>query len=241
MDKETENELLACHSFEAGLQILLRHTEKFGVRDIFFGFMATPNAYARNAHVLATTFSDRLMDIYHAAGGVNRDPIAENLSTLSEPMFVDMEILIKGDENDKFSNSQFVHACLDDGYTNSWSIPFSTFEEHGMGVVTFFQETRVERPVIDPQILKQYALPFHQIMKEKGHLGSLLNLSKKEIQCLKDIAAGFTANDIANILDVTPRTVEKWLQSARKKMKSKTSSEAIYKATCFGVFNNLQS
>ena len=237
MTKILENDLRKCRSFQAGLDTFYRHTEKFGVRDIVYGFMATPNAYVRHAHVMATTLPDRLMEIYFDDGGVNRDPVAENAGAMTVPLFFDLKGLSEHGSNDKFAQGRYIRALLDDGYTSFWSIPFSDLEEHGVGAITFFQEARSARPAIDPHILKQYALLFHRTMKDHGHLAGLLGLSEKEKNCLLNMAAGASAAEIAELHNVTPRTVENWIQSARRKMKSKTSSEATHKATCFGVLN----
>lgn len=46
---------------------------------------------------------------------------------------------------------------------------------------------------------------------------------------------GKTAMDIADALTVTQRTVELRLQSLRKKLRARTTTEAVYKAICYGI------
>lgn len=53
----------------------------------------------------------------------------------------------------------------------------------------------------------------------------LLQLSKREIDCLKLVKDGYTAKNIASELRISKRTVESYLQSIKNKLSKETKSE----------------
>lgn len=53
--------------------------------------------------------------------------------------------------------------------------------------------------------------------------------SRRETQCLYHLARGKTAKQIANILGLSPRTIEHYLENIKKKMKVRSKSELLEK------------
>jgi DNA-binding CsgD family transcriptional regulator len=61
------------------------------------------------------------------------------------------------------------------------------------------------------------------------------HLSARELECLRWTAQGKEAGDIATILDISPHTVRDYLKSARYKLDSVTSAQAVSKAVKIGL------
>ena len=57
------------------------------------------------------------------------------------------------------------------------------------------------------------------------------NLTPRERDCLSWAARGMTYQEIAGVLDVSPRTVEQHLASARSKLGAHSTAQAIAVAT----------
>lgn len=119
-----------------------------------------------------------------------------------------------------------------------------------MRLIAYFQEVVLPRlplsdanfllPYMDRCILKLPARAEQTEQNLKGffdatklkkftlHKGSQeLRLSLRELQCLHFLAKGFTSKDIANILDISYRTVEHYLSNIRLKADCMDKSELI--------------
>jgi len=57
-------------------------------------------------------------------------------------------------------------------------------------------------------------------------------LTPRERGCLSWAARGMTYQEIARVLDVSPRTVEQHLASARRKLGAYSTAQAVAIATC---------
>lgn len=63
-------------------------------------------------------------------------------------------------------------------------------------------------------------------------------LSKRELECLYLMVRGKTAKGIADILELSPRTVEQYLNSLKNKFSASSKSELIDKALTY-IFNQI--
>lgn len=67
------------------------------------------------------------------------------------------------------------------------------------------------------------------------HLGSVVGLSPREIDCLSWLAAGFRPDQIAERLAISRSSVDKYLVKARIKLRSGTLEQATAKAILFNL------
>lgn len=58
-----------------------------------------------------------------------------------------------------------------------------------------------------------------------------IKMSNRELECVKLLAKGFSSKQIAAILNISNRTVEQYIDTAKNKLSCKNSVELIYK--CF--------
>ncbi|WP_333684332.1 autoinducer binding domain-containing protein [Pontibaca methylaminivorans] len=81
--------------------------------------------------------------------------------------------------------------------------------------------------------LQQAAVHLHDHVVQSDTLTSILavpSLSSREVEILQWIAAGKSQQDAAEILAISPRTIEVHLRSAREKLAALTTAQAIGRA-----------
>ncbi len=69
----------------------------------------------------------------------------------------------------------------------------------------------------------------------RQHMKELIGLTKREGDCLCWLAAGLRTDQIANRLGITTKVVEKYVFSAKSKLKAATRDQAVAKALLFGI------
>lgn len=69
----------------------------------------------------------------------------------------------------------------------------------------------------------------------REHLGTLVNLSRREEECLTWLAVGLRTDRIADKLSVSEKAIEKYVASARRKLKAATRDHAVAKAIMLGL------
>lgn len=69
------------------------------------------------------------------------------------------------------------------------------------------------------------------------HLSQLVNLSKREVECLTWLAVGRRPQQIADRLGLSDKTIEKHFASARRKLRATTRDHAVAKALMLGLIN----
>lgn len=90
---------------------------------------------------------------------------------------------------------------------------------------------RMKRAIIGD--LQTVAVNIHDTVMQSDNLSRLLRypaLSRREIEILQWIAAGKTQQDVGDILSISHRTVEVHLRSAREKLNSLTTPQAVARA-----------
>jgi DNA-binding CsgD family transcriptional regulator len=65
--------------------------------------------------------------------------------------------------------------------------------------------------------------------------GYPVNLSRREVECLRHIATGKTHTEMASILDISDHTVRSYCRTARLKLNSSTLAQAVAKACAMGI------
>lgn len=86
------------------------------------------------------------------------------------------------------------------------------------------------------QDFQSLACHVHQKLSEiRGAGPGYVHLSRREIECLRDMAKGYTMKEVAGMHALTERTVRYYLDSARFKLKATNISHAIAKAMDFGL------
>ena len=88
---------------------------------------------------------------------------------------------------------------------------------------------------LDYVITQFYKIISHSISKsakktELKHTNLLKQLSKRELQALKLFLQGYTISQVADVIHLSPRTIEMYLQKLKEKLHCESKSELIMKA-----------
>jgi len=69
----------------------------------------------------------------------------------------------------------------------------------------------------------------------RQHLAEVIGLSPREKEALEWIAAGRRPDQVAHLMNIGYRTVDKYINSAKRKLKARTRDQAVAKALIFKV------
>lgn len=222
-------------TLQAQLNVFNEQLKALGGRDVVYGFAAHRHMLARHDLIMVKTLPADTENDYTNSGGVFSDPVADALmKSQKEPFFIDIGKLIEEESERRFVNP-YSRALRSRGYCRVWCFPFHEADHQGFGALSVFQDEAPGAPDLDPEVLKPLVLDFHVRTKNQGHLGGVFKLTDREIDVLWASALGHAANWVADRDDVSVRAVELRLQSARRKLRARSTTEAVYKATVYGI------
>lgn len=116
-------------------------------------------------------------------------------------------------------------------------IVFPVFAERGQcGLVTFLGR---ELSISDDQLLEIHARCFSLFnavsLIRPGEVGKIPTISKREIECLKLSANGFTSEEIASALKLSVHTANQYLTNTAQKLNAVNRMQAVAKALRMGL------
>lgn len=225
----------AASDLQSALVMFRDFQKRHGVRDLVYAYMLQGNSHIRNDLVFIATLPDTLMKAYYEGGGLNNDPMADEMEAMTVPTSAHFKDLIVRMQNGGKFRFRFAEVALEMGYTTMMTTPVLDTERFGIAGVSFYQESRKPSTDMDEEHLWAAARAFHTSVKAHGQLAEHFGLSPQEIEALSLSGFGRSAEDIADVKQVTPRTIEMRLQSARKKLKAKTTTEAVYRCVAYGI------
>lgn len=239
MTKFSDLELLGdklsnTNSIRGALFALRDNFKAFGGCHIAYEFFLQESAYIRGDLINVTTLPNDTTRLYMPSGGTNSDPVIENISNLKEPLIIDLRKLCTAG-NTKYYRNPFFIALMDMGCTSLAAYPIPLNGNAGYGALTIFETVAQRSSALDPAYYCIAGKRFHEAIYKLGHLARYFEISDKERYVLEQMANGKVAGDIALELGVTQRTVEQRLQNARKKLRARTTTEAVYKASVFAI------
>jgi LuxR family quorum sensing-dependent transcriptional regulator len=122
------------------------------------------------------------------------------------------------------------------GWIERFAVPI-----HGpggyQGVVLMDAKSRCELSAADAFLLQAAALALHERCRKEqvSPNNPAVELSKREIECLKWVAAGKTDWEIAQLLGVAAPTVHFHVERAKKKLNTKTRAQAVAVSVLHGM------
>ncbi|MCF6220340.1 MAG: LuxR C-terminal-related transcriptional regulator [Robiginitomaculum sp.] len=234
LPKELSEALSKTDFIHEGLNVLQKHLTSYGVSVLAYGFQLHTKSYLRSDFVLYTTFSKSIRRTGKQDGGSITYRFGDLLETLTQPMFFDMEIVLSG-RGPLFSINKSFQEVYDAGHRYAWLIPFLGEVENGHGLLVAFQDHREGAPKLDVNKIKHFGPLFHKAMIKHKQMARHFKLTKKQSETLASAAKGITAAEFAEQIGMSERAVELRLQQARKKLRAKTTAEAVYKAIAYGI------
>lgn len=230
---DIEDALCQANSLRGALFILKNNVPEFMGCNIGYEYFVREHSYMRGDVIVQTTLPHSVTEQYAPSGGQNADPIIENISKLKDRYTVDLSKIING-KRSKYKN-KFFTALSTAGVKSMTVYAILPHHSYGFGGLTILEEKSAASLVHPPQRFAEIGFYFHTLMKRHGQLQRYVGINEKEQAVLERMADGKTAQDVAHEFSVTPRTIEMRLQSARQKLKSRTTTEAVFKSVCYGI------
>ena len=179
------------------------------------------------------TYPDSWIKRYLQMGYVNIDPVLREGFLRTLP-FDWSELEIKTPEEMAFLMDALAHDVGPRGY----SVPVRSKRGHRALFSVSFSRSEDEWAAFlksTQSALLQIAHRLHRrvIAEEFGE--SDLHLTTREIECLRWVASGKSAGEIAGILHISSHTARDYLKSSRYKLDCVTSAQAVSKAVKLGL------
>ena len=217
-----------------GLYIVKDFLQPYGVGDLLYGYMLHAKSHVRNEQILISTFPKTIRKMFVKDGGTISFRFGDMLPTMKKPIFYDLDAALQP-KNPLFSFNKSSKRTVMYGYHQAWIVPFLTKGLCGFGFLMLYQNPEKNAVKIDVDLLEQFGFVYHMSMRMHKQMANHFGLSQKQRIVLAGAAKGHTASDIATQLDLSERTIELRLQEARKKLKARTTAEAVYKALAYLV------
>jgi len=231
---DLSEKLSHCNSIRGALFYLKNHYTEFQDCDLGYEYFVRKNAYIRGDIIAETTLPRHITDLYAPSGGQNADPIVENIADMKETMSIDLAKLCSDHKSKYYRNAFFEGLQTYDCQTIT-AYAFLPPGDFGFGALTLMQSKSYKATNLEPTHFADIGYALHTILKRQGHISRFIGITEKERFVIEKMADGKTAQDVAQYLNITPRTIEMRLQSARKKLKARTTTEAVYKSVCYGA------
>jgi len=231
---QIECELSKADTMHEGLNLLKTYLKPEGVNELAYGFMLHAKSHLRSDYLLYTTFPKTIRQASVHDGGAITYRFAEVTPKMSEPMFFDMKDVVEG-RGPLFSFNKTFKMIYATGYRYAWIIPFLTEVKNGHGFLIVFQDNKAGAPKLDVNRIKAFGPLYHHTMVKYKQMARVFKLTQKQTEALANAAKGRTASYLATQLGLSERSVELRLQGARKKLRAKTTAEAVYKALAYGI------
>ena len=170
---------------------------------------------------------------YLQMGYVDLDPVLREGFQRTLP-FDWSELQVKTAEEMSFLADALAHGVGPYGY----SIPVVSKQGHrGLFSISFAGSAKAWTDFLNSNqaILVQIANRIHRQVIAKIFGEDRPHLTTRELECLRWVASGKDASEVAIILNISPHTARDYLKSARFKLDSVTSAQAVSKAVKLGL------
>ncbi len=212
----------------------------YGIRSIIYSFgecfsVENISDYAEKAFLL-TSYPEEYIELNSQDCGLDDDFYWEWCRFSSTPLLWNQEDFVRG-----LTPEQRMSVDLDweFGLVTGVTLPLHFNQGLGGGGIGLnacglswaeFDKTWAEHG----ETIRNLATAFDICMRER-HIGDIYPLSPREKECLLWLASGLRPQQIAHRLNTHPKTVEKQIVSARRKLKADTVCQAVAKSLIFGV------
>ena len=191
------------------------------------------NSHIRGDEVSAATLPGDITKHYWESGGTNTDPVVGLIPKISSPTLLDLGVVYEN-KNLIYHHNPYLGAIVDQGWQQLMIYPVIVND----GTSGFSALTLIGLPqstLYDDDFYMDIARQFHHSVKTEGLIAKYFNITDKEKFALEAMAVGKTTADIAVELGLKQRAIELRLQNARKKLRARTTTEAVYKASAYAI------
>ena len=243
MSKEFLDDISNINSLEPFWKRVNQELKRFGVTSIMYGAIATKTELEFGSRtesmIWKTNHGSEFFKRFCTPG---RDDSIDNCLTYEHSLhnttpFVWHDLSMWENATPK----QMAHAlaATELGLFVGFTLPTTYFGEERYGAISVSvgdhtPESFYEMWEADREELFQVLEVLDTGMRNK-YLAEMIQLSIREKETIQYFAAGLRAKQIAEKLGVGVKAIEKYIESARKKLKAKNRDQAIAKALVFNV------
>jgi len=212
--------------------------EEFGVTSFLYGAASSRREILDRGYHPASFIKTNYPDEYFEAVGVenflDNDISAQHIIYETAPMFwheePDWDYATPEQKHDWFLSEDF---GMQVGVTVATTV-FDVNHQGGIGLcMGELSTTEFEKMWADKQGTIMQILGLLDIGMRGKHLQQIIGLSPREREVLTWLANGYRPDQIAYRLNIGYRTVDKYINSAKRKLNARTRDQAVAKALIF--------
>jgi LuxR family transcriptional regulator, quorum-sensing system regulator BjaR1 len=188
-------------------------------------------------YIMACGWPDEWAARYREHNYVHNDPVIRQVRRATRPfMWAEAPI---GAHDTVAKN--IMNEATDFGLVDGFAVPIYT--THGFQAIVTFGASELQLDKSEQAALHLVAIYAHQAIrsllpnsgKDNSYWKLEKQLSLREIECLKWIAAGKTAYEISVITGISDRTVEHYIANSMRKLNATNRAQAVAEALRFRV------
>ncbi len=211
------------------------HLAEFDVAHVYFAFVPLSVRGFMAGDLWDIFFApDTLSDVFNASGGLMSQPMA--LQLFNNPG--DLAYTSYDDEslNALPTNAKaFGNACRDHGAKCAMGFGFPVSAGFTGFALTLKRAMTPDELITKAPEIRAAGMLLQGYAHTNGALAALADLTVRERDALSALARGCDNKEAATEMKISTRAFSKLVAQARKKLKSKTTGEAIYKASALNA------
>ncbi len=231
--KKIDSQLAKANSLRGALFRLQAVLNDRACAHIAYTFLLHRNSYIRGDEVSGTTMPDSVTKYYWKNGGTNTDPVVELIPKITEPVLMDLQEYFTNKDT-IYYNNPYLGGIIENQWHEMMIYPVMPDDGTGGYCALTFLGVPEAQPYSE-QFYLDLGHHFHSAIRKHGFLKQYFKITEKEKAVLEGMAVGKTTADIASELGLKQRAIELRLQNARKKLRARTTTEAVYKAAAYSI------
>jgi DNA-binding CsgD family transcriptional regulator len=235
------DDLSRAESFAEAWRALHDYAGRFGITSINFGLIADPaGTLDDRSYSLWSSLPEELMQLYYAMGGAPHDPVARYVARAGgRPIIADPEYL--GGELIAMlppAARAMVEGLLDTHLNRQLCIPHRDPATGAAYCLNFAfdvchrHEFEAAIAALGPELSRTTAMFWEEVQRARLIAGAR-GLTMRQRQALTLLARGFTLSEMAEHMNVSLRSVEKFLAGARARLGTRTNAQSVYRAMVY--------
>jgi DNA-binding NarL/FixJ family response regulator len=149
-------------------------------------------------------------------------------------LYPEMEVMVLT----VFEDEESVIAALEAGATG-YLLKDQSSDELGDTILALMRGESAISPKVARFLLKRFTAPAADAEGQKAHRQRAAEdeLTRREVEVLDLIAKGYSYNEIAELLKLSPNTVRSHIRNIYRKLAVKSRSEAVFEAANLGLIS----
>ena len=218
------------------MTVLTSAGRSFGYENFSIAGLPLPGE-SIDPYIMACGWPDEWATRYREQNYVHHDPVIRQVRRANKP-FMWAEAPLNANDT---AAKNIMNEATEFGLVDGFAVPIYT--THGFQAIVTFGANELKLDKSEQAALHLVAIYAHQAIrallpnsdKANSYWKLEKQLSLREIECLKWIAAGKTAYEISVITGISDRTVEHYIASSMRKLNATNRAQAVAEALRFRV------